>query len=148
MLGLLLPFRKQGAHPAKRKFLRLESLETRDQPDGGLGNPPASRPAGVVAPPINQDPVIVDFSAVECGNGYFVVSGRVIDESPDGMIVTLGGSTSASGMTITVAADGTFSKVIQLRTDGTDSGYITAITTDDFGRDSAEVEYFVDPTPP
>jgi hypothetical protein len=93
-------------------------------------------------------PVIENFTAHEIGNGMFLITGRVIDETPTGMIVTFGGTTSAAGQYATVSADGTFSKIVQLRTDGTDSGYITATTTDAYQVVSEEVDVLVNPTPP
>ena len=145
MFGLFSGPANQAARPKPRLFLRLEGLESREQPDGGLNEPPP--PPVQIEATGNQAPEIVDFSCTEIQNGYFLVTGRVIDESPDGLVVTLGGSTSAAGTTVNCNPDGTFSVYVQLRTDGTDSGYITATTVDDEGAVSEEVDYFVNPTP-
>jgi len=132
--------------------LRLESLEYRDHPDGLLGDPPPPLPVTNPPPlqnppPLNVPPTISNFNAEQIGNGLYVVSGQVSDEHPDGMIVTLGGSTSAAGKTITVHSDGSFSMVIQLATDGTDTGTISATTVDNQGVVSEAVYVLVSPTP-
>lgn len=150
---MLRLFRAAAARPSRsssRTFLRIEALEARDQPDGGIETapPPAPPGGGVEVPPPNVAPVIENFTAQEIGNGMFLITGRVIDETPTGMIVTFGGTTSAAGQYATVSADGTFSKIVQLRTDGTDSGYITATTVDAYQVVSEEVDVLVNPTPP
>lgn len=136
--------------------LRLESLEYRDHPDGLLGDPPSplppSNPPPVLIPPpmppANVAPTISNFNAEETGNGFYIISGQVTDEHPDGMFVTLGGSTSAAGKIITVQSDGSFSCIVQLATDGTETGTISARTVDDHGVASNEMYVLVSPTPP
>ena len=132
--------------PRSRVVLRLEGLEWRDQPSGGVISPP---PAvnGEAAQDKNQRPAIVDFECKEVGNGLYVITGRVVDESPGGLTVTLGGSTSAAGRTIVTQSDGTFRLTIQLKTDGTDAGFITATAVDRAGLVSDPVSRWVDPTP-
>jgi hypothetical protein len=142
MFGLFRRTRSAAVRPRVRVVLRLVNLESRDQPDGGLGDPPTQPPA---QPPVNQPPVIVDFDAERIGNGAFLITGRVIDEYPDGMVVTLGGGTSAAGITVMCDEDGYFSVIVQLRTDGTDAGFITATTIDDHDQVSEEVEVYVNP---
>jgi hypothetical protein len=97
---------------------------------------------------VNQRPVILDFHCEEVGNGLFLITGRVQDESPGGLTVTLGGTTSAAGATTTTLADGSFSMTVRLRVDGSDVGWITATVVDAQGLVSDEVEQFVRPTPP
>lgn len=150
---LVLPrlFTPKRVRPASSIRLRLESLEHRDQPDGLPGNPPPMPPAEtppVNVPPSNAPPVITNFNAEQIGNGLYVISGQVTDEYPDGMKVLLGGSTSATGTQITVHSDGSFSCIIQLATDGTDTGTISATTVDNYNVESEEVYVFVSPTPP
>ena len=147
MFGLRLPARVRVGKPLVRK-LRLESLETRENPDGGFGDPPPTPPPSSPPPqmPANAAPVILNFSAEETGNGYFLITGRVSDETPASAVVTLGGSTSCSGTQIAVGADGSFSQVVVLHTDGTDSGYITATATDALGLHSQQVQVYVNPT--
>jgi hypothetical protein len=142
MFGLFRSARSTAVRPRTRVVLRLVDLECRDQPDGGLSDPPTQPPA---QPPVNQPPAIVDFDAERVGNGAFLITGRVIDENPDGMVVTLGGGTSAAGITVTCDEDGYFSVIVQLRTDGTDAGFITATTIDDHNQVSEEVEVYVNP---
>jgi hypothetical protein len=154
MFGLFRRAPTAGVGSRRRVVLRLEGLEGRDQPssldraDGTvtLGLPSVN---GVyLSDESNQAPQISNFSAVEEGNGLFLITGQVVDANPGGLVVTLGGSTSASGHTTTTLADGTFSIVIRLHTDGTDSGFITATTVDGQGVHSAPAQVFVNPTPP
>ena len=125
-----------------RVVLRLDGFEERLQPSA----PVATGDSGQTShPPTNQKPVIVNFEARAIGNGWFLITGRVIDEDPGGLVVTLGGTTSAAGRTVATAADGTFSLTVSLRTDGSDVGFITATTVDRQGLVSDEVSDFVDP---
>ena len=145
MLGLFRRAHTSGVGSRGRVFLRLEALEWREQPDATpLGDPPTGDPV-LIAP--NAAPVIVNFSAREIVNGLFLIQGKVIDEAPGGLVVRFGGGTSANGLTVTTTADGTFSEIVQLRVDGTDSGFLTATTTDTQGLVSAAVQVFLDPSP-
>lgn len=147
MLGLLTRPARPRRRPTVR--LRLEGLEFRDHPDGTLGgDPPTPPPGGGNTSTANLPPQIVDFTAQEVANGLFIIRGRVIDESPASLTVTLGGNTSCAGQATTTAVDGTFSFVVQLRVDGTDSGVVTARTKDAQGLESNVPEKFVSPTPP
>ncbi|AMV25300.1 hypothetical protein VT84_12945 [Gemmata sp. SH-PL17] len=139
MFGLFQRTRAQTA-PQKRTVLRLEALEWRDVPDGAPGDP--------TSPPTvpNAAPIIVTFAAAEIANGLFQISGSVADEHPSGLVITFGGATSANGLTVTTAADGTFSRTIQFRVDGSDEGILTAIAVDDHNLTSQTVQMFVAPT--
>ncbi|HJZ57981.1 MAG TPA: hypothetical protein VKE74_23690 [Gemmataceae bacterium] len=99
----------------------------------------------VSAAPINVAPQIVNFAAESLGGGSYLITGRVIDESPGGLRITLGGSTSASGQFTLTQSDGRFTLIVQLRTDGTDSGFITASTVDNRGLASNVPQQFVTP---
>lgn len=145
MLGLLHRSRTTGARPRNRVVLRLEGLEWRDNPsDPGTGDPTI-----VFSPlPSNMPPQIVNFSCEEIGSGVFLISGTVLDESPGGLTVRFGGSTSAAGQTAVTLTEGSFETTVQLRTDGTDSGWITAVVTDAQGLTSEQVQQYVSPTPP
>ena len=148
MFGLFRRAHTAGVGSRGRAFLRLEPLDARDlpsSPDPGTG---LTGGAAVAGAPTNQPPEISNFTAREVTNGLFLVSGRVIDENPGGLVVTLGGSTSAAGTTTTTNDDGTFSVLVQLKTDGTDSGWITATVVDEYGVQSDAVEVWVTPTPP
>jgi hypothetical protein len=127
-----------------RVFLRLEALEWRDQPDATPVALSLSLPTnpGILAP---TPPAITNFTAENFGNGLFLISGQVADTHPGGLTVTFGGGTSASGLTVTTNADGTFNKTIQLRTDGTDGGYLTATTVDSNGLSSQAVQVLLNP---
>jgi hypothetical protein len=127
-------------------ILRLEDLEGRDQPSGpGDLTAPA---ADLLAPPARQRPVIVSFRCQEISSGLFVITGRVQDQSPGGLTVRLGGSTSADGLSAVTREDGTFSLTVRLRVDGSDTGWITATAVDAEGLVSDPVSQFVSPTPP
>ena len=128
-----------------RVVLRLQDLEGRATPSGDMTDT-APPPTGQTQP--NQAPQIVDFAAEELGNGMFVFTGRVIDESPGGLTITFGGSVASMyGRTCTTDANGYFSIVVQLKTDGTDVGWLLATTQDAQGASSNEASVFVDPTP-
>ena len=161
MLGLFRRAPAVRGGSRGRAVLRLEGLERRDHPSGSEVPPPpetvsadcdiAPPPDPATGDPIpaqNLPPEIEDFYCEEMGNGLFLITGRVVDDSPGGLTVTLGGSTSADGQTTTTASDGTFSMTVQLRVDGTDSGWVTATTVDTHGEVSEEVAQFVSPTPP
>lgn len=94
-------------------------------------------------------PQIVDFGYQQVGNGLFIFTGRVVDANPGGLTVTFGGSVpTVDGQSVTTAADGTFQLTIQLRTDGSDVGIVTASVTNRAGVESDEVMVYVSPTPP
>lgn len=144
MLGLLRRNRiARNTRPARslRTILRLDGLEFRDVPsDIGLGD------AGGISSPTNAPPQIVGFTVTQVGTGVYLIEGTVIDENPGGLCVTIGGSTSANGMSTTTWSDGTFSLVVTLQTNGTDVGYITATTVDDHNQVSNEPRVFVTPS--
>jgi hypothetical protein len=141
MIGLFAPARTKARRQRSRVVLLCRDLEGRIQPDGsGVSSAAVAHVASI------QAPRIVDFSCLQTSSGVFVIAGRVIDDHPGGLTVYLGGDTSAAGTTTTTAADGTFATVIYLRTDGTDSGYITAWAVDGRGLVSDEVSQFVNPT--
>jgi hypothetical protein len=151
MFGLFRRAHTAGVGSRGRAFLRLEALDPRDQPsslDPSAAPAADGTPVRVADQQTNRPPEITNFTAREIGSGLFLITGQVVDENPGGLVVTLDGSTSAAGRSTTTNDDGSFSLLVQLATDGTDSGYITATTTDDFGLVSDEVDVFVTPTPP
>jgi hypothetical protein len=96
----------------------------------------------------NAPPQIVNFTAEQVGNGLYVFTGQVMDETPGGMIVTFaGGVPSVAGLTATTDANGFFSLTVRLRTDGTDSGTVAVTTVDAQGAMSNEALVDVTPTP-
>jgi hypothetical protein len=94
----------------------------------------------------NTAPEIVGFQQDEVNPGEFVISGTVVDGNPGNLVVKFGGTTSASGTTVTTKADGSFSCTVQLRVDGSDCGYLTATTTDGQGLLSPMVQVYLKPT--
>lgn len=141
-----------------RTRLTAERLEYRDGPAGlsaGLspvGGEPTWAPdtqSGFLQPPANAAPQIVDFKAVEIGQGLFKFTGRVIDEAPSGLTVTFGGSVpTMNGRTTTTGTDGKFTLNVQLRRDGSDAGTVTAQTRDTQGLLSNTPSVDVSPSPP
>jgi hypothetical protein len=140
-----------------RTVLRLVDLEGRAHPSG-LDGPaifPPDPPAGQEATPPdgpddrsdNNPPLIEDLNAREVGNGVFLITGRVSDENPGGLTVWFGGVASANRCYAVTDADGYFSATIKLRTDGTDTGNLTARVTDGGGL-SDEDFFYVFPTAP
>lgn len=98
--------------------------------------------------PTDLAPQIVDFAAQETMPGLFLFSGRVIDESPGGLIVTFGGGpASMQGQSVEVESDGTFALLVQLLTNGDDSGTVEATTVDDVQQTSNTAYAYVTPTP-
>ncbi|MBI3410245.1 MAG: hypothetical protein HY040_18035 [Planctomycetes bacterium] len=75
-------------------------------------------------------PQIVDFVASHTTGNIWVLTGKVIDESPGGLTVYLNGM-GLNNAAVTVNSDGTFSYTVQL--DPNADGIITAVTTDWFG---------------
>ena len=129
---------------ALRAFLRVENLEGRATPSGDV-MPPLS---GSSVTSTNQAPQIVDFAAQELGNGLFIFTGRVLDESPGGLTVTFGGGVPTMvGRSCVTDSNGNFSFMIQLQTNGTDIGWVTAKTQDSHGVASNEPSVHVRPTP-
>jgi hypothetical protein len=131
-----------------RSRLGVEVLEGRVQLS-------AINPLLVSSPPVadsriipNSPPQIVNFTAEQIGNGLFVFTGHVIDESPAGLTVTFGGGVpTIAGQTTLTDANGDFSYTIRLKTDGTDSGTVSAATVDPLGAPSNVALVDVSPTP-
>ena len=83
-------------------------------------------------------PKITNFVVTTEGHGMYTITGKVVDEDPQGMIVTLSSVYAAvNGQTVTAASDGTFSLNIFLPPGA--YGSITAKTTDWWGQDSDSV---------
>ncbi|WP_439628180.1 Calx-beta domain-containing protein [Gemmata sp.] len=93
----------------------------------------------------NAVPQIINFAATDLGGGRFLFTGQVTDDqSVAGRTVTFGGVPTMQGQSTTTASNGTFSFEIQLNTNGTDMGPVTADTTDVWGVASNTVEVEVD----
>lgn len=143
MLPLLRRRRASRPAPVHTRRLHLESLERRENPT----TPPYApgyEPVPVQPAP-NAIPTIRDFQAISMGNGIYVLSGTVEDENPAGLVVTLGGSTSCAGQTTTTNQYGYFAFQVTLRTDGSDTGLITATCVDSQGQVSNVASWWVTP---
>lgn len=116
-------------------------LSSSNEPTGTMTSEEGT---GVLAP-TNLPPEIVDFVAVEIGPGLYRFTGRVIDEAPGGLVVAFGGVPSAEGQSATTNADGTFSLTLQMQTDGSDTGNVSAVTQDASGQTSNVATCWVDP---
>jgi hypothetical protein len=131
--------------PVRRTRLFLEALAERWVPDG---TPTLNDPMYLTAP-IDQPPVITDFEAVELSAGLYSLEGTVQDpdEDPAGLTVTFHGPQSAiDGRTEMTGSGGHFEFVVQLPTDGTGSGTITAQAADRAGKLSNTASDYVSPT--
>jgi hypothetical protein len=98
------------------------------------------------APPLPAPPQIVNFNAEEVGYGLYRFTGQVIDPNPGGLVVTFGGVPTMVGKTATVGNDGNFSLLVQLQTDGSDTGNVSAVTQNAAGQSNVATVW-VDPTP-
>jgi hypothetical protein len=84
-------------------------------------------------------PVISNFTATEGAEQVFTFTGDVSAQSPQGLIVTLGGIPSLANQTATVQADGSFSLSVQLQSDGSDNGTATARVLSDWWGQASNV---------
>ncbi len=101
-----------------------------------LAGSPAVATVTIVDNETNAAPQIINFTATNLGNGQYLFTGQVVDESPGGLTITFGGVPTMVGLTTTTASDGTFSKMVQLQTNGSDDGTVTASTIDIWGSGS------------
>lgn len=85
---------------------------------------------------VSGTPTISNFAAAQGFENQWTFTGKVTDESADGLVVSLGGLDSLQGQTIAVGADGWFRITIQLQEGET--GVATALTTDWWGLTSQE----------
>jgi len=63
----------------------------------------------------NSAPLIQGFTGTNLGSGVWQFTGRVVDEYSPGLVVYFSGLSGLSGLTATVAADGTFSLTVDLQ---------------------------------
>lgn len=141
----------------RRVRLALESLDDRLAPssliDTGIADPtainflPFSSQTGtatstliattVVGGVVSTPPQVVNFTGVMILGGLYELSGDVIDVSPGGLTITFGGEPDTlRGMTVTTDANGHFELTKLLRTDGSDSGVVSAQTVNAQGATS------------
>jgi hypothetical protein len=88
-------------------------------------------------PPLNNPPVIVDFVGVESASGW-TFTGQVIDENPEGLVITFGGLLDGHQTTVG-GADGHFGYTVQVQRSGT----VTAHTVDDHDEGSNSAYYYI-----
>jgi hypothetical protein len=89
----------------------------------------------------NAAPQISNFAATHLGGGLYRFTGQVTDDqSAAGRTVTFGGVPTMQGQSTTTASNGTFIFEIQLNTDGSDTGPVTAYVTDIWGLTSDTVQ--------
>jgi hypothetical protein len=148
--------RRSRPAPRVRAFLRLEELGVRATPsdanpndpppliDPILLNPPP--PAPPVAPPVAPAPRIDSFGAAEVAHGWYQITGHVTANSPEGLVIRFEGIPSLEGKTATADANGNFTLVFEVKTDGSDSGIICAQTTQN-GVNSNTALTYINPTP-
>lgn len=144
------------ARPARpgrgfRVSLRLETLGDRAVPsslDGGTDpiDPSPSDPIQIGPPQSPTTPMIDSFSAEEVGYGWYQFTGHVTDNQPGGLTITFGGVPSLEGQSTVTASDGSFSLLVQVNTDGSDTGTVTAQTVDTDGNPSNIATCYINPT--
>lgn len=91
-------------------------------------------------------PVIDSFAAEEVGIGWYQFTGHVSYDQPGGLTITFGGVPSLEGKFTTTAADGSFSLLVQVQTDGSDTGEVTAQTSAANGSLSNLAMCYISPT--
>lgn len=150
------------ARPARpgrsfRTSLRLEELDLRATPSG-LGDPPLVPPPDYPpaienpAPPGNPTPTqtgpnIDRFGAAEVAHGWYQISGHVTAAAPGGLTVSFDGIPALEGMSTVTDANGNFTYVFQVQTNGNDNGAISAQTVDANGNQSNLAITLIAPTP-
>ncbi len=146
-----MPWFPKSARPSRagsvlRARLAVEQLDARVVPSSLPSDPPPLDP-GLEVTPVATGPQIVEFTGEEVEHGWYYFSGRVnASPSSGGLTVTFGGVPSLQGQTAVTASDGTFALLIQVKTDGSDSGTVTAQTTAN-GQQSNVALWDITPTP-
>ena len=148
-------FFKSTRRPAKpghslRSRLSLEELGTRAVPDGNDPPTPPPDPGQPVTgnpPPVIAAPVIDQFNPSEVAHGWYEITGHVTATNVNGLVVRFDGIPSLEGRTATCDANGNFTLVFTVQTNGTDRGTISAQTTDANGHDSNLALAYMSPTP-
>ncbi len=101
----------------------------RAMPDSGYDDPSDPSDSGTFSPPAQAAPVIDEFDAVEVGEGWYQIEGHVTASQPEGLTVTFAGVPAVDGKSAVTDSDGNFVLVVQVKTDGTDAGVISAVTS-------------------
>lgn len=129
-----------------RVSLRLESLGDRAVPGSLSASTTPTDPVLAAPAPAPMAPVIDSFAAQEVNYGWYQFTGHVTDDQPGGLTVTFGGVPSLEGKTTVTASDGSFSLLVQVKTDGSDTGTVTAQTVDTAGNPSNVATCYIHPT--
>jgi hypothetical protein len=101
-------------------------------------------PNVVSAPATPTAPQIVNFGGVEVQQGWYYFTGQVQGGTVGGLTISFAGVPSLAGQTAVTNADGTFSLLVQVQTDGSDYGTVTAQTSVD-GQASNLAWYDINP---
>jgi hypothetical protein len=90
----------------------------------------------------------ITLTAEQVGIGLYVFSGTVTaDPTAVGLKVTFSGTPSTNGQSTTVTSTGAYQVAIEVQTNGTDIGTVTASVTDAAGN-TATAQVYISPTPP
>lgn len=146
MLALLKSKRPARPGNGVRSFLRLEELDSRAMPDGGVGDPPPTDPPYVMPPPVSPAPNIDTFDASEVAHGWWKITGHVTFANPNGLVIRFDGIPALANRTATADADGNFVLVFEVQTNGNDVGTISAQTAAPDGTASNIALAYVSPT--
>jgi hypothetical protein len=120
--------------PVRRTILTLDRLDDRWMPDGTIA--PAPDPISTTTTTTTSaPPQITAFTAEQVGPNQFLITGQVVADDPDCLVVSFGGAPNCIQGTSTMTnSDGSFS--MMLYTTSTDFGTITAQTVDQNGQQS------------
>jgi hypothetical protein len=84
----------------------------------------------------SNSPVITNFAPMQAYGTTWTFEGKVTDESPQGLTVTLGGIPALQGQTVTVGSNGWFYFTVNVQ--GNQAGTACAVTVDWWGLQSNE----------
>jgi hypothetical protein len=128
-----------------RTLLGVEELGLRAMPDGSQFDPPNTNPG--ISNPGQTAPVIDDFGVSEIAHGWLKFEGHVTAANSEGLTVYFSGIPALTDMTATTDENGDFVLVVQVQTNGTDSGTVSVQTVDANGVWSNIAMVPVSPTP-
>jgi hypothetical protein len=132
--------------PVRRTILTLDRLDDRWMPDATPTPAPAptstTTTTATVAPP-----QITAFDVEQVGPGRFLITGQVVADDPDCLLVSFDGAPGCIQGTSTLTnSDGSFS--MMLYTTPSDYGTITAQVVDQYGQESNIAYAYLPPTGP
>lgn len=154
-MRLLARLFQPAAAPVRSMPVRLSflTLESRDCPSttaapysGGTGTQPAASTSPTAATQSPQCALsIINFDVSESVQGWCTFTGTVVGATA-GQVVTFSGVPSVNGKQVVTDANGNFSLTVQLKTDGSDAGSVSVVTTDANGVQSNQPFVTVSPT--